>query len=75
MLLRKVNFNHLYSIPFTSHHSLFESSIFNFCLESQTFVEDAIDYFQKSVSWEHLQFLLTEDKPWENFVTKANLSR
>uniref|UniRef100_A0A8C2QQ38 Apolipoprotein L3 n=1 Tax=Capra hircus TaxID=9925 RepID=A0A8C2QQ38_CAPHI len=45
------------------------------CSESQTFVEDAIDYFQKSVSWEHLQFLLTEDKPWENFVTKANLSR
>ena len=30
MLLRKVNFNHLYSISFTSHHRLLESSIFIF---------------------------------------------
>ena len=30
ILLRKVNFNHLYSMSFTSHHSLFNSSMFIF---------------------------------------------
>ncbi|XP_043736986.1 apolipoprotein L3-like [Cervus elaphus] len=43
--------------------------------ESQSFFEDVIEYFQESVTLEQLQFLLTEDKPWENFVTEAGLSR
>ncbi|KAM9684316.1 apolipoprotein L3-like [Dama dama] len=43
--------------------------------ESQNFFEDVIEYFQESVTLEQLQFLLTEDKPWENFVTEAGLSR
>ncbi|XP_043736982.1 apolipoprotein L3-like [Cervus elaphus] len=43
--------------------------------ESQNFFEDVIEYFQESVTLEQLQFLLTEDKPWENFVTEADLSR
>ncbi|XP_043297629.1 apolipoprotein L3-like [Cervus canadensis] len=43
--------------------------------ESQSFFEDVIEYFQESVTLEQLQFLLTEDKPWENFVTEADLSR
>ncbi|ELR62444.1 Apolipoprotein L3, partial [Bos mutus] len=44
-------------------------------LESQSFFDDVLEYFQGSVRWEQLQFLLTEDKPWENFVTEADLSR
>ena len=75
MLLRKVNFNHLYSIQFTSHHSLFESSIFIFHLESQSFYEDVFVHVQESVRLEKLLFLLTEDEPWENLVTEAKLSR
>ncbi|XP_061273330.1 apolipoprotein L3-like isoform X3 [Bos javanicus] len=43
--------------------------------ESQSFYKDVFEYVQKSVSLEELQFLLTEDKPWENFVTEADLSR
>uniref|UniRef100_A0A8C6DZH5 Apolipoprotein L3 n=1 Tax=Moschus moschiferus TaxID=68415 RepID=A0A8C6DZH5_MOSMO len=43
--------------------------------ESQSFLEDVIEYFQENVRWEHLQFLLNEDKPWENIVTEAGLSR
>lgn len=43
--------------------------------ESQSFFDDVLEYFQGSVRWEQLQFLLTEDKPWENFVTEADLSR
>uniref|UniRef100_A0A8B9X1P7 Apolipoprotein L3 n=1 Tax=Bos mutus grunniens TaxID=30521 RepID=A0A8B9X1P7_BOSMU len=43
--------------------------------KSQSFFEDVLEYFQGSVRWEQLQFLLTEDKPWENFVTEADLSR
>ncbi|XP_043736974.1 apolipoprotein L3-like [Cervus elaphus] len=42
--------------------------------ERQSFFEDVVEFLQKSVRWEHLKFLL-EDKPWENFVTKVNLSR
>nr|XP_020726648.1 apolipoprotein L3-like [Odocoileus virginianus texanus]XP_020726649.1 apolipoprotein L3-like [Odocoileus virginianus texanus]XP_020726650.1 apolipoprotein L3-like [Odocoileus virginianus texanus]XP_020726651.1 apolipoprotein L3-like [Odocoileus virginianus texanus] len=42
--------------------------------ESQSFFEDVVEFLQKSVRWEHLKFLL-EDKPWENFVTEASLSR
>ncbi|KAI4586471.1 hypothetical protein MJG53_004260 [Ovis ammon polii x Ovis aries] len=45
------------------------------CSESQSFFEDVIEYFQEGVRWEQLQFLLTEDKPWEHFVTEADLSR
>ena len=75
MLLRKVNFNHLYSIPFTSHHSLFESSIFIFLSREPNLYKDVFEYVQKSVSLEELQFLLTEDKPWEKFVIEADLSR
>ncbi|KAB0387663.1 hypothetical protein FD755_002619 [Muntiacus reevesi] len=43
--------------------------------ESQSFFEDVIEYFQESATLEQLQFLLTEDKPWQNFVTEAGLSR
>ncbi|XP_052497437.1 apolipoprotein L3-like [Budorcas taxicolor] len=45
------------------------------CSESQSFFEEVIEYFQQNVRWEQLQFLLTEDKPWENLVTEAVLSR
>lgn len=45
------------------------------CSESQSFFEEVFEYFQEGVRWEQLQFLLTEDKPWEHFVTEADLSR
>ncbi|XP_010858919.1 PREDICTED: apolipoprotein L3-like, partial [Bison bison bison] len=59
------------------HHTIVYSNLqfLFFCLESQSFFEDVLEYFQGSVRWEQLQFLLTEDKPWENFVTEADLSR
>ncbi|XP_061273321.1 apolipoprotein L3-like isoform X1 [Bos javanicus] len=45
------------------------------CSESQSFYKDVFEYVQKNVSLEELQFLLTEDEPWKNFVTEADLSR
>uniref|UniRef100_A0A8C6E2S5 Apolipoprotein L3 n=1 Tax=Moschus moschiferus TaxID=68415 RepID=A0A8C6E2S5_MOSMO len=52
-----------------SHSPSFLSKVDNF------FFEDVTEYVQENVRWEHLQFLLTEDKAWENFVTEADLSR
>ncbi|KAJ1062307.1 hypothetical protein K5549_012788 [Capra hircus] len=45
------------------------------CSESQSFYKDVLEYFQKNMSLEELLSLLTEDEPWENLVTEANLSR
>ena len=75
MLLRKVNLNHLYLILFTSHHSFSNLQFLFSCLESQSIFEDVTEYFRESVRWEQLQFLLTEDEPWKNFVIEADLSR
>ena len=59
------------------HHTIVYSNLqfWFFCLGSQSFYKDVTEYFQGSVRWEQLQFLLSEDKPWENFVTEADLSR
>ncbi|XP_057598455.1 apolipoprotein L2-like [Hippopotamus amphibius kiboko] len=43
--------------------------------ESKNFLENVIEYFQENVSREELEHLLTEDKAWESFVAKADLSR
>lgn len=43
--------------------------------EMNSFVADAVEYIQKTMSRERLQFLLTDDAAWENFVTSAHLSR
>ncbi|XP_068828080.1 apolipoprotein L3-like [Capricornis sumatraensis] len=43
--------------------------------ESQSFYKDVFEYVQKNMSLEELLSLLTEDEPWENLVTEANLSR
>jgi len=70
-----VNFNHY--TRYRLHHTIVYSNLqFLFsCLESQSFYKDVFEYVQKSVSLEELQFLLTEDEPWKNFVTEADLSR
>uniref|UniRef100_A0A8C6DZW5 Apolipoprotein L3 n=1 Tax=Moschus moschiferus TaxID=68415 RepID=A0A8C6DZW5_MOSMO len=47
----------------------------SYCLKSQSFYTDVTEYVQESVRWEKLLFLLAEDISWENFVTKADLSR
>ncbi|XP_069437254.1 apolipoprotein L3-like [Ovis canadensis] len=43
--------------------------------ESESFYKDVFEYVQKNMSLEELLSLLTEDEPWENLVTEANLSR
>ncbi|VFV21256.1 Hypothetical predicted protein [Lynx pardinus] len=38
-------------------------------------MEDIIEYFQDSVSWDELHLLLTDHEAWESFMAEANLSR
>ncbi|XP_044918245.1 apolipoprotein L2 [Felis catus] len=38
-------------------------------------MEDIIEYFQDSVSWDDLHLLLTDHEAWESFMAEANLSR
>ncbi|XP_045320139.1 LOW QUALITY PROTEIN: apolipoprotein L2-like [Leopardus geoffroyi] len=38
-------------------------------------MEDIIEYFQDSVSWDDLHLLLTDQEAWESFMAEANLSR
>ncbi|CAD7677199.1 unnamed protein product [Nyctereutes procyonoides] len=43
--------------------------------ENKSFIEDAIEYFQDTVSREVLHFLLINHETWEKFVAETSLSR
>ncbi|XP_034858064.1 apolipoprotein L3-like [Mirounga leonina] len=45
------------------------------CPESKILLEDVIESFQSTVSFEELHFLLTDHEAWERFVAQAMLSR
>lgn len=56
--------------------TLFSNLILSsFQLESNTFIEDSLKYFQDRVSRENLLQLLTDGRAWNEFLVAAGLSR
>ncbi|XP_029810309.1 apolipoprotein L3-like [Suricata suricatta] len=43
--------------------------------ECTSFIEDTIEYFWNSETWDELDLLLTDQEAWESFVAEADLPR